>query len=202
MNELLRNIEQSNPGVNASITVCALPLGGAHDGKSFTAAVERLYAASFDQRSQESLEPLVQLEYLLSSNQRFDERRLVLPNAAIPGEYFLAIGQGSSLERPLFDADFDKLQSVGRQRVLEGVDDRTVVFFLAPWDMQHELEQSMAALMAELSPQPRPGNYATAHWVRWPICYAELTSLKAVRLTLQGRTSDCTCQYCKAGAEL
>ena len=202
VNELVRTIEQSNPNVNTSITVCAVPIGDVRDGEAFGATLGRLYAAASQQRSDLSFDGLIQFDLPREQPVKVWQTRLiVLPNAAHPEEYFVVI---SPLWLPFgpLDPNFYAIFSVPSERVVERLSDDGEVYFLEPWDMPPNARDSMDRLKSQVPPQPAPGVHVRTRWVKWPISYSELTSLKAVQLTLEGRTSDCTCQYCKAGAEL
>lgn len=201
VSDLLRAIEQANPQVSTSVTVCAQPLGQVSDVKTLTAAVARIYTAALQQRQEDSLQPLIEFDESALGREGNRRSRIVVPNADVPGEYFLVRSNTSDLAYPLFDEVTPDVSSVGPETVLENVDDDCVYYFVEPWQTPSAVSESMHLLAEKLTPQPRPDPYAKARWLRWPLLYSEVTSAQAVRRALQGRTSDCTCQYCKAGIQ-
>ncbi len=199
VDELLRCIALANPEVSTSVTVCLEPLGEIVDGKALHEAVERLSKAAIEERARTSVPPWGQFDaFSVIVSLATTNSRVVLPNAAKPGEYFLVTSHLGYVELPLTDRVPVEIESVEAGLVLEGVMDGDCVLFVAPWNMPEDVAQSMGALMTRLTPQPRPGDFPAARWTEWPLLYSEFTSAESVRLALRGRIAKCACTACKS----
>jgi len=198
--ELLAEIERVNPQVITSVTVCVQSVGEIDDGKQFIAAMQRLSNAAFEQRYNSSMRPLVQLDWPFSSWPQASSR-IVLPNASVPGEYFLAVGTFNGFQEPLHEDAQIEIRSVGPNGVLEQLDDTEVVVFIEPMNTPFEVMEAMRELMQQATSQPKPGDYVKARWATWPLLHSEFTDAASVRLALQGRLGDCTRPCCAASAQ-